>query len=76
LPGVVAAFTIVFIPTLGDYATPALVGGLASTMIGNLIQAQFSSVNDWPFGCALAVLVMLLLVPPALAVAFLGRHRR
>lgn len=76
LPGVAAAFIIVFIPTLGDYATPALVGGLASTMIGNVIQAQFSSVGNWPFGCALAVLVMLSLMPPALAVAVLMRARR
>ncbi len=64
LPGVAAAFAIVFIPTLGDYATPTLVGGLASTMIGNLIQAQFSSVGNWPFGCALAVTVMLALILP------------
>ena len=76
LPGVFAAFAIVFIPTLGDYATPTLVGGLASTMIGNLIQAQFSSVGNWPFGCTLAVLVMGLLSLSALAVAALARRRR
>jgi len=75
MPGVLAAFVIVFIPTLGDYATPALVGGLASTMIGNLIQAEFSSVSNWPLGCTLAVVVMLLLALPVLSATFMIRAR-
>lgn len=57
-PGMLAAFVIVFIPTMGDYTAPALVGGLSSTMIGNLIEGQFASVGDWPFGATLSVLVM------------------
>ncbi|WP_284944641.1 ABC transporter permease [Acidisoma cladoniae] len=58
LPGVAAAFVLVFVPTLGDYATPLLVGGPTSTMIGNLIQDQFGSIGDWPAGAAMAVTVM------------------
>jgi len=61
LPGVGAAVALVFIPTLGDYATPVLVGGPSSTMIGNLIQAQFSKADNWPLGAAMATLTMVTL---------------
>ncbi len=62
MPGVLAAALVVFVPTVGDYVTPALVGGPASTMIGSLIQAQFGKANDWPFGAALSVAVMLVIL--------------
>ena len=62
MPGVLAAALVVFVPTVGDYVTPALVGGPASTMIGSLIQAQFGKANDWPFGAALSVCVMLVIL--------------
>ena len=74
LPGVFGAFVLVFIPTLGDYATPQLVGGLGSTMIGNLIEAQFASVGNWPFGCALAVALMALIAPPLLLAAWAAKR--
>jgi spermidine/putrescine transport system permease protein len=62
MPGVLAAALVVFVPTVGDYVTPALVGGPSSTMIGSLVQAQFGKANDWPFGAALAVAVMLVIL--------------
>jgi spermidine/putrescine transport system permease protein len=65
LPGVIAALVLVFVPTLGDYATPQLVGGPSSNMIGNLIQDQFGEADNWPGGAAMAVIVIL-----ALATAF------
>ncbi|HEY0124188.1 MAG TPA: ABC transporter permease [Rhizobium sp.] len=68
MPGVLAGALVVFVPTVGDYVTPALVGGPASTMIGSLIQAQFGKANDWPFGAALAVLVMLVILAVVLVV--------
>ncbi|MQB40368.1 ABC transporter permease [Rhizobium sp. ICMP 5592] len=68
MPGVLAGALVVFVPTVGDYVTPALVGGPASTMIGSLIQAQFGKANDWPFGAALAVLVMLVILAVVLLV--------
>lgn len=55
MPGVVAAALIIFIPTVGDYITPAMVGGPDGMMVSNLIQAQFSKANDWPFGAAVSV---------------------
>ena len=58
LPGVIAATLIIFIPTVGDYVTPALVGGPDGIMLANMIQAQFGKVNNWPMGAALAVAMM------------------
>jgi spermidine/putrescine transport system permease protein len=55
MPGVIAAMVIIFIPTVGDYITPALVGGPDGLMVANLVQAQFGKANNWPFGAALSV---------------------
>ncbi|MFT4148585.1 MAG: ABC transporter permease [Paracoccaceae bacterium] len=62
MPGVLGGALVVFVPTLGDYVTPSLVGGPGSIMIGNQIQAQFGKANDWPFGAALAVATMLVIL--------------
>lgn len=59
LPGVVAAVLIVFIPTVGDYVTPRLVGGPDGLMIANMIQIQFLRLNNAPMGATLAVLAMI-----------------
>ncbi|TIM24607.1 MAG: ABC transporter permease [Mesorhizobium sp.] len=74
MPGVLAAALVVFVPTVGDYVTPALVGGPASTMIGTLIQAQFGKANDWPFGAALSVAVMLVILAVVLVARFADRR--
>jgi spermidine/putrescine transport system permease protein len=57
-PGVVAGCLLVFIPTLGAYVTPDLLGGAKNMMIGNLIQLQYLVVRDWPFGSALSFVLM------------------
>ena len=59
MPGVIVASLMIFIPTVGDYVTPTLVGGPDGLMIANLIQAQFGLVNNWPMGAALALDMML-----------------
>ncbi len=59
MAGVVAASLLVFIPTVGDYITPALLGGPKGLMIGNLIQLQFAKSNNWPLGAALSVISLL-----------------
>jgi len=59
MPGVIAATLLVFIPTVGDYITPALLGGPKGLMIGNLIQLQFAKANNWPLGAALSVISLL-----------------
>ena len=58
LPGVLAGFFIVFIPTLGEWVTPLLVGGVSGSMYGNVIQDQFVRALNWPVG-SLMSLVML-----------------
>lgn len=59
VPGIIAACLIIFIPTVGDYVTPALVGGSDGKMIANLIQVQFGAANNWPLGATLSLLSML-----------------
>lgn len=59
VPGIIAAGLIIFIPTVGDYVTPALVGGADGKMIANLIQVQFGAANNWPMGSTLSLLSML-----------------
>src|SRR2546427_6620477 len=57
-PGVIAGCVLVFIPSLGAYVTPDLLGGARSMMIGNLIQHQYIVVRAWPFGSALSFVLM------------------
>ncbi|WP_109310913.1 ABC transporter permease [Ruegeria sp. AU67] len=59
IPGIIAACLIIFIPTVGDYVTPALVGGSDGKMIANLIQVQFGAANNWPLGATLSLIAML-----------------
>jgi spermidine/putrescine transport system permease protein len=59
MPGVVSAALLVFIPTVGDYITPAQVGGTSGVMIGTLIQSQFGKANNWPLGAAVSIVMML-----------------
>jgi len=59
LPGVISSTLLVFIPTVGDYITPAQVGGTSGIMIGTLIQSQFGKANNWPMGAALSIFMML-----------------
>jgi spermidine/putrescine transport system permease protein len=58
MPGIVAGCILVFIPSLGTFVTTDLLGGSKSVMIGNLIQSQFLTARDWPFGSAFSVLLM------------------
>jgi spermidine/putrescine transport system permease protein len=59
-PGIWAGIALVFIPCLGAYLTPDLLGGGKSVMIGNLVQNQFTNARDWPFGSAASLTLMLL----------------
>jgi spermidine/putrescine transport system permease protein len=62
LPGVVAGSMLVFIPSLGAFVTPAILGGGKSLMVGNIISNQFLAAHDWPFGSALSTLMMGLML--------------
>jgi spermidine/putrescine transport system permease protein len=58
MPGIVAAFFMVFIPTVGEYVTPLLVGGTGGSMYGNIVQAFFIQAANWPLGSALSVIML------------------
>jgi spermidine/putrescine transport system permease protein len=73
LPGVVAAFIMMFVPTMGEYITPLMVGGPDSMMIGNLVQSMFGPMNNWPAGAALAVVMMLTIALAGLVFVVLNK---
>ena len=72
MPGVIAGALLVFIPALGSFLTPDLLGGAKTPLLGNLVQDQFTSARNWPFGSAAS---MLLLLGTFLAIVWQARHR-
>jgi spermidine/putrescine transport system permease protein len=77
IPGVISGALLVFIPTVGDYVTPAMVGGTSGTMLGNVIQGQFGRANNWPMGAALSTAMMIIVTVLALTLQLaLSRLRR
>lgn len=62
LPGVIAGCIFVFIPSVGSFVVPDILGGRGSFMIGNVIKNQFMTVRDWSFGSALSMILMLLVL--------------
>jgi spermidine/putrescine transport system permease protein len=62
LPGVVTGCIFVFVPSLGNFVVPELLGGGKSVMVGNLIRDQFLKARDWPFGATLALCMVVFLV--------------
>ena len=61
-PGIAAGCILVLIPSLGAFITPAILGGGKSLMIGNLIGLQFGQARNWPFGSAIALVLMLIVM--------------
>ncbi|TDK51463.1 ABC transporter permease [Antarcticimicrobium luteum] len=76
MPGVISASLLIFIPTTGDYITPALLGGPDGAMIGNLIQKQFGAINNWPMGATLSIILMLSIAAIALVFMFVTNFVR
>jgi spermidine/putrescine transport system permease protein len=72
--GVVAGSILVFLPAVGDFVSAQLLGGPETYMIGNLIQQQFTGAENWPFGAALTIVLMVFLM--AFVVAYLRRGDR
>lgn len=58
MPGVIGGSVIVFIPSVGNFVVPDVLGGAKGLMIGNLVEQQFLSARNWPFGSALSVVIM------------------
>jgi spermidine/putrescine transport system permease protein len=74
MPGVVAAVLIVFIPTIGDYVTPQLIGGGKVPMVANLIQARMLDLDNKPMGSAIAVSAMAIVTLVSLAFLLVNRR--
>jgi spermidine/putrescine transport system permease protein len=74
MPGTIAASLLVFIPTVGDYITPTLVGGTNGIMIGNVVQSLFGKGSNWPMGAAVSIVAMAVIT--VLVCLFLWRVGR
>jgi spermidine/putrescine transport system permease protein len=74
MPGLLAAVLIVFIPTVGDYVTPDLIGGGKSPMIANLVEVQLLKLNDRALGSAMAVVAMVVVAVASLLFIYLNRR--
>ena len=61
-PGIVAGSILVFVPSLGAYVTPRILGGGKQMMIGNFIELQFGQGRNWPLGAALSMLLLAIVV--------------
>jgi spermidine/putrescine transport system permease protein len=70
-PGIRAGAILVFVPCLGTYLTSDLLGGSKTVLIGNLVQNQFTTSRDWPFGAALSLALMVI----AMVLLFAVRRR-
>ena len=68
MPGIVAASILTFIPAIGDFVTPDLLGGAETTTIAKIIQIQFLGARDWPAGAAMGFLLMAATIVASLAV--------
>jgi spermidine/putrescine transport system permease protein len=61
-PGVIAGSVLVFIPTLGAYVTPEILGGARTTLLGSFVVSQFLAARNWPFGSALSVAILAVML--------------
>lgn len=62
VPGIAAGCVLTFVPAMGDFVTPELLGGVDTMMVGNLIQQQYLAAFNWPFGAALSLIIMALML--------------
>ena len=76
LPGVYAGAALVFIPALGIFAIPDILGGTEGIMIGNVIKQQFLDTRDWPFGSVLSMVLTVMAVALAGLAAWVARKSR
>ena len=70
MPGVIGAILIIFIPTVGDYVTPALLGGTDGRMLSNMIQAYFGKINNIPLGAASATIMLFTVAVVTMLVSY------
>jgi spermidine/putrescine transport system permease protein len=76
MPGIVTGIILVFIPCLGSFLTPDLLGGANAVMIGNVIERQFKAANDWPFGAAISFMLMFATFAALMLRAFIASRSK
>ena len=76
MPGIVSGVIVTLIPSVGAYLTPDLLGGPGSLMIANIIERQFKTANNWPFGSALSFLLMYMTFLAIAVQAIVARNRK
>jgi spermidine/putrescine transport system permease protein len=76
VPGIISGVLVTFIPSIGAYLTPDLLGGPSSMMIANVIENQFKMADDWPFGAALSFLLMYMTFVAMAVQGMVARGRR
>jgi spermidine/putrescine transport system permease protein len=75
LPGILSGSALVFIPVLGMFAIPDILGGTGDMLVGNLIKEQFLATRDWPFGSTLSIMLTLVVLLFVWIAARMGRMR-
>lgn len=73
-PGIIAGILLVFMPAFGSFVQPVLLGGGKLLLIGNLIAAQFGQSRNWPFGAALSVIILVMLMIALILIALYSRR--
>jgi spermidine/putrescine transport system permease protein len=76
MPGIISGIIVTLIPSIGAYLTPDLLGGPESMMIANVIERQFKTANNWPFGAALSFLLMYMTFIAIAVQAIVARNRK
>jgi spermidine/putrescine transport system permease protein len=74
VPGVISGVLLVFMPAFGSYVQPVLLGGGKFLLIGNLIADQFGQSRNWPFGAALSVIILVMLMLALIIIAVYSRR--
>ena len=74
-PGIIAGCLLVFIPSLGAFITPDLLGGARNMMVGNLIQHEYLVARDWPLGSAISLILLIVVIAAVIAYFFVESTR-
>ena len=75
-PGIIAGCILVLVPSLGAFVAPDLLGGGRKLMMGSLIQTQFAAARNWPFGSALAICLLAIVMIALMYQARIASRRR
>jgi spermidine/putrescine transport system permease protein len=76
MPGIAAGLLLVFVPLMGDYITPSVLGGAAGSMVGQQVASQFNVAQNWALGSAMAIVLMLAIIAVVVVFALLYRLLR